>query len=79
MRGTLVSKVWEWDPTLYAPPRYRKACKCESFIPERLSGFEFGLTSGIAGVVSDAEQAINDPQRERPARPRAPGSPATPH
>ena len=58
MRGTLVTKVWEWDPTLYAPPRYRKACKYESFIPERLSGFEFGLTSGIAGVVSDAEQAI---------------------
>ncbi len=58
MRGTLVSKVWEWDPTLYAPTRYRKACKYESFIPDVLSGFEFDLTSGIAGVVSDAEQAI---------------------
>jgi len=58
MRGTLVSKVWEWNPALYAPPRYRKACTYESFIPERLSGFEFDLTSRIAGVVSDAEQAI---------------------
>ncbi len=58
MRGTLVTKAWEWDPTLYAPPRYRKACKYEAFIPDALTGFEFDLTSGIAGVVSDAEQAI---------------------
>ncbi len=32
MRGTLVAKTWEWDPTLYAPPRYRKACEYEAFI-----------------------------------------------
>jgi len=58
MRGTLVAKTWEWDPTLYAPPRYRKACKYEAFIPDALTGFEFDMTSGVAGVVSDAEQAI---------------------
>ena len=58
MRGTLVTRAWEWDPTLYAPPRYRKACKYEAFIPDALTGFEFDLTSGVAGVVSDAEQAI---------------------
>ena len=58
MRGTLVAKTWEWDPTLYAPPRYRKACKYEAFIPDALTDFEFDLTSGVAGVVSDAEQAI---------------------
>ncbi len=58
MRGTLVTKTWQWDPTLYAPPRYRKACKYEAFIPDALTGFEFDLTSSVAGVVSDAEQAI---------------------
>ncbi len=58
MRGTLVTKTWEWDPTLYAPPRYRKACKYQAFIPDALTGFEFDLTSRVAGVVSDAEQAI---------------------
>ena len=58
MRGTLLTKTWEWDPTLYAPPRYRKACKYAAFIPDALTGFEFDLTSGVAGVVSDAEQAI---------------------
>ena len=58
MRGTLVAKTWEWDPTLYAPPRYRRACTYEAFIPDMLTGFEFDLTSGVAGVVSDAEQAI---------------------
>lgn len=58
MRGTLVRKTWKSDPTLYAPPKYRKACRYEAFIPEALIGFEFDLASGIAGVVSDAEQAI---------------------
>ena len=58
MRGTLVTKTWEWDPTLYAPPRYRRACKYRAFIPDALTGFEFDLTSRVAGVVSDAEQAI---------------------
>ncbi len=58
MRGTLVTKTWQWNPTLYAPQRYRKACRYEAFIPDALAGFEFDLASSIAGVVSDAEQAI---------------------
>jgi Fic family protein len=58
MRGTLVSKTWEWDPTLYAAPKYRRACKYSAFIPELLTGFDFNLPSSVAGVVSDAEQAI---------------------
>ena len=58
MRGTLVTKTWQWDPTLYAPPRYRKACKYKAFVPDPLTGCEFDLASGVTGVVSDAEQAI---------------------
>lgn len=58
MRGRLVTKAWRWDPTLYAPPRYRKACKYEAFIPDALTGYEFTLTSGVAAAVSEAEQSI---------------------
>ncbi len=58
MRGTFVEKVWKSDPTLYAPPRYRKVCKYRAFVPDTLTGFEFALPSRIAGIVSDAEKAI---------------------
>ncbi|HSW31440.1 MAG TPA: Fic family protein [Longimicrobiales bacterium] len=58
MRGTLVSKTWEYDPTLYAPPRYRQACRYDAFVPARLAGEPFRLSSSVVGVVSDAEQAI---------------------
>ncbi|MCJ7628620.1 MAG: Fic family protein, partial [Longimicrobiales bacterium] len=53
-----MTKTWEWNPALYAPPKYRKACKYEAFIPDVLTGIEFDMTSGVAGVVSEAEQAI---------------------
>lgn len=58
MRGTLVTRVWESDPSLYAPRTYRKACKYQAFIPQALAGSEFDLNSRVAGVVSDAELAI---------------------
>ncbi len=58
MRGTFLTKTWEWNPILYAPSKYRRACKYKTFIPDPLTGLEFDLTSGVAGVVSEAEQAI---------------------
>jgi len=58
MHGTLVTRTWEWNPTVYAPARYRKACKYQAFIPDVLAGFEFDLPSSVAAVVSEAEQAI---------------------
>jgi Fic family protein len=58
MRGTHVTRTWEYDPTLYAPPRYRKACRYQAFVPSLLAGDEFSLPSRVFGVVSDAEQAI---------------------
>ena len=58
MRGTLVSRTWEYDPALYAPPKYRKACRYQAFVPDLLSGAGFDLASRVTGVVSDAEQAI---------------------
>ncbi|MEN8143316.1 MAG: Fic family protein [Gemmatimonadota bacterium] len=50
--------MWEWNPTLYAPARYRRACKFEAFLPYPLALSDFNLSAEIAGIVSDAEQAI---------------------
>lgn len=58
MRGRLVEKTWEWNPVLYAPPKYRRACRYRAFIPDSLSGTEFDVSSRVAGVISDAQQAI---------------------
>jgi Fic family protein len=60
MRGRFIRRVWEHDPTLYAPPRYRRACKYEAFVPDLITGLDFSLDARIAGVVSDAETAIRD-------------------
>jgi Fic family protein len=45
---------------MYAPPRYRKACRYEAFVPDPLAGYEFSLSSGVAATVSEAEKAIQD-------------------
>jgi len=58
MRGKLVSRTWESNPILYAPPKYRKACKYEAFVPDPLLGTEFAMSSGVAATVSEAEAAI---------------------
>jgi Fic family protein len=68
MRGRYVSATWTHDPTLYAPPKYRKACEYDAFLPDGLRDFNPSIPAGLAGVVSDAEDAIrslND--RARPA------------
>lgn len=58
MRGQLVRKVWRYDPALYAPPRYRRACEYEAFIPELLADLSISLPGDVTAVVSDAERAI---------------------
>jgi Fic family protein len=68
MRGRYVSATWGHDPTLYAPPKYRKACKYDAFLPDGLSDFNPSIPAELAGVVAGAEAAIgslND--RARPA------------
>ena len=68
MRGRYVSHTWAHDPALYAPPKYRRACKYDAFIPEGIDDFNPQLTGELAGVVSDAEavtRSLND--RARPA------------
>src|SRR5438128_4259411 len=63
MRGTLVRRVWEHNPALYAPARYRRACAYEAFIPFPLSDLGLQVPGDVAGVVSDAEKAIADLNR----------------
>ena len=63
MRGRYVRRIWQADPTIYAPSRYRRACEYDAFIPEPLGGEDIVLPGDVAGVVSDAEKAIADLNR----------------
>lgn len=58
MPGRLVSLTWKYDPTIYAPSRYKRACRYEAFIPAPLMGLPLSLEARVAGVVSEAEAAI---------------------
>lgn len=59
MRGRLVRRTWEYNPVHYAPPRYRRACHYEAFIPVNLTNFTEPLPGDLVGAVSDAESAIH--------------------
>jgi len=63
MRGKLIEKTWESNPTIYAPPKYRRACTYEAFVPDPLVGTEFRMSSGVAAAVSEAETAIQSLNR----------------
>lgn len=58
MRGSLVRAFWRYDPALYAPPRYRRACRYDAFVPDALTGLAPAIPSDLAGVISDAEALI---------------------
>jgi Fic family protein len=58
MRGRTVTQVWQYDPTLYAPAQYRRACTYEAFIPDSLNRTSFSVAHDVAGAASDAEAAI---------------------
>lgn len=63
MRGRFVRQTWRADPAAYAPPRYRRACTYDAFVPEPVAEVAVFLPGGIAGAVSEAEQAIADLNR----------------
>ena len=58
MRGRYERRPWQWNPALYAPPRYQRACEYQVFIPDPLADFELDIQGTVAGAVSDAEAAI---------------------
>ena len=63
MRGHTIRKVWRHDPTLYAPPRYRRACAYETFIPDPLHHEHFTLPSEVAATLSEVERKVLDLDR----------------
>lgn len=58
MPGRRLSRTWTYDPTIYAPARYKRACKYEAFLPEPLAALTVRLEGSVAGVVSEAERTI---------------------
>lgn len=60
MPGHLVPRTWEYDPTLDAPVRYRRACQYEAFVPDELMSLDVRFDAPLAGLVSEAENAIRE-------------------
>jgi len=58
MPGHLVPRTWQYDPTLDAPARYRRACSYEAFVPDELSSLALHFDARLAGLVSEAESSI---------------------
>jgi Fic family protein len=58
MPGRLVHLTWQFNPTIYAPPKYQRACGYDAFIPDELTSLRVSLEASVAGIVSEAEHAI---------------------
>lgn len=58
MPGRLIHRIWPADPTRDAPVRHRRACKYDSFVPDRLGTLSFPLTRSLVGQISEAEQEV---------------------
>jgi Fic family protein len=63
MPGRLIQRVATYDPALHAPPRYRKACRYEAFLPDALDGFRLRLDGELAGLIAEAEAQIAELNR----------------
>jgi Fic family protein len=65
--GTFSNNTWRYDPTIYAPPRYQRACDYFAFVPDALQNFTLSLPGDIGATTSEAETSIaalngrNDP------------------
>jgi len=57
VRGTLIPTTWTYDPTLFAPPRYRRACTYDAFLPDPLETLP-AIAAEVAGTISAGEEAI---------------------
>ena len=58
VRGRVERRIWPAAPGQYGPPRYRRACEYDSFVPAPVAGAGIGLTGEAAAAVSTAERAI---------------------
>ncbi len=60
MRGRVLDLVWEHNPTLHAPARYRRACRYQAFVPDPISRIDFAIGAAVAGLISEADAAIRE-------------------
>jgi Fic family protein len=60
MAGRRLALIWQHDAILYAPPKYRRACRYDAFLPDPLPGQSVHMAADVAGLVSDAEAAIHE-------------------
>jgi Fic family protein len=58
MGGRKVTLTWQHDPRSPAPRKYRRACRYEAYIPDFLSDLALSLDAELAGMVSEAEAAV---------------------
>lgn len=56
--GKTIALTWQFNPTLDAPPKYRRACRYLAFVPELLHDLDLRLGASLAGAVSEAEARI---------------------
>jgi Fic family protein len=62
--GRLIPQTWHYDPTIYAPAPYKRACKYGAFIPDELASVAVRLDAQLSGLVSEAEHAIRQLNNE---------------
>ena len=60
MPGKTITKTWAHNPSIYAPAKYKRACKYDAFLPVKLADLPISLDGAAMGVVSEAENAIRD-------------------
>lgn len=60
MLGRFERRTWQYDPALNAPPRYRRACTYDAFVPLPIEEFDVSIAGSVAATVSEAEAAIRE-------------------
>lgn len=58
MGGRRIRRTWRHEPQRPAPRRYRRPCTYEAYVPDALADLELTLEGELAGVVSEAEAAV---------------------
>jgi Fic family protein len=58
MPGNISHRTWAYDPTIDAPPRYKRACAYDVFVPNELASLVVNLDAQLAGLIAEAERSI---------------------
>ena len=59
-RGHTVRRTWKHDPTILAPPRYRRACGYDAFVPFPLADLELTNEAPTVSILSSANQLVEE-------------------